>query len=196
MIIGLDKPFFPSIHGDVHKGHKPLTNGVFMTKISDTQQRILVAASTQPQTDVREHMQDLKSPAIRDKVVESMLKHGLIIEAPDSEEVVYIISAAGLAAIGKEQTAEPANKEPEPIAEKPTEQPEAKSKGGSKKQIMIEMLLRDEGASIKQMMDATGWLKHSVHGAMANLKKEFFAKHGKTITGSKADGNDRIYKIV
>ena len=71
-----------------------------MTKLSDTQQRILVAASTQPQTDVREHMQDLKSPAIRNKVIESMLKHGLIIEAPDSEEVVYIISAAGLAAIG------------------------------------------------------------------------------------------------
>jgi len=165
-----------------------------MTKISDTQQRILVAASTQPQADVREHMQDLKSPAIRDKVVESMLKHGLIIEAPDSEEVVYIISAAGLAAIGKEQIAEPVNTEAE--VEKATEQPEEKIKGNSKKQIMIEMLSRDEGASIKQMMDATSWLKHSVHGAMANLKKEFFAKHGKTITGSKADGNDRIYKIV
>jgi hypothetical protein len=175
-------------------------NGVFMTKISDTQQRILVAASTQPQTDVREHMQDLKSPAIRDKVIESMLKNGLIIEAPDSEEVVYIISAEGLAAIGKEQTAEPENNEeeqqPEPVAEKPTEQPEEKIKGSSKKQIMIEMLSRDEGASIKQMMDATSWLKHSVHGAMANLKKEFFAKHGKTITGNKNDGEDRIYKIA
>lgn len=160
-----------------------------MTKISDTQQRILVAASTQPQTDVREHMQDLKSPAIRDKVIESMLKNGLIIEAPDREEVVYIISAEGFAAIGKEQIAEP-------VAEKATGYPEAKIKGSSKKQIMIEMLSRDEGASIKQMMDATGWLKHSVHGAMANLKKEFSAKHGKTITGSKADGEDRIYKIV
>lgn len=160
-----------------------------MTKLSDTQQRILVAASTQPQTDVREHMQDLKSPAIRDKVVESMLKHGLIIEAPDSEEVVYIISAVGLTAVGKEQIAEP-------VAEKATEQPEEKIKGNSKKQIMIEMLARDEGASIKQMMEATSWLKHSVHGAMANLKKDFFAKHGKTITGSKADGEDRIYKIV
>ena len=171
-----------------------------MTKLSDTQQRILVAASTQPQTDVREHMQDLKSPAIRDKVVESMLKHGLIIEAPDSEEVVYIISAAGLAAVGKELIAEPKNNEekqqPEPEAENIVEQPEAKIKGSSKKQITIEMLSRDEGASIKQMMDATGWLKHSVHGAMANLKKEFSAKHGKTIMGSKADGEDRIYKIA
>ena len=167
-----------------------------MTKISDAQQRILVAASSQPQTDVREHIQHLKSPAIRDKVIESMLKHGLIIEAPDSEEVVYIISAAGLAAIGKEQIAEPANNEPEPEAEKATEQPEAKSKGNSKKQIMIEMLSRDEGASIKQMMEVTGWLKHSVHGAMANLKKDFFAKHGKTIAGNKTDGEDRIYKIV
>ena len=165
-----------------------------MTKLSDTQQRILVAASTQPQTDVREHMQDLKSPAIRNKVIESMLKHGLIIEAPDSEEVVYIISAAGLAAIGKEQIAEPANNEAE--VEKATEPPEAKIKVNSKQRIMIEMLSRDEGASIKQMMDATSWLKHSVHGAMANLKKEFFAKHGKTITGSKTDGEDRIYKIV
>jgi hypothetical protein len=51
-----------------------------MTKLSDTQRRILKAASKEPKSDVRKHMQDLKSPAIRDKVVTSMLNNGLVVE--------------------------------------------------------------------------------------------------------------------
>ena len=70
-----------------------------MTKVSDTQRRILNAASKQPKTDVREHMKELKSPAIRDKVIESMLKNGLIAEDPEADGVVYIISGAGYEAI-------------------------------------------------------------------------------------------------
>ena len=72
-----------------------------MTKISDSQRSILKAASKQPKTDVREFMTHIKSPPIRDKVVNAMLGNGLVVEDPDAEGVVYIISEAGFAAIGK-----------------------------------------------------------------------------------------------
>jgi hypothetical protein len=170
-----------------------------MTKLSPTQQRILEAASTQPKADVREQMQDMKSPAIRDKVVESMLKNGLIIEDPDSNGVVYIISEAGFAAIGQakpaantEEAAPEASEDEKPAKVKKAKK-EPSEKKVSKQQTLITMLQREEGATLAQMMEATGWQKHSLHGAMAGgLKK----KLGYNITSSKEDGKDRVYRIV
>ena len=54
-----------------------------MTSISPTQLGILKAAAKTPLEDIRQHMQELKSPAIRDKVLQSMLKNGLVKEAEE-----------------------------------------------------------------------------------------------------------------
>ncbi len=45
------------------------------------------------------------------------------------------------------------------------------------------LLLRKNGASIAEMMKATGWQQHSVRGAMAGALK----KRGLTITSQKVD---------
>jgi len=174
-----------------------------MSKISDSQRSILKAASKQPKTDVREFMTHIKSPPIRDKVVNAMLGNGLVVEDPDAEGVVYIISEAGFAAIGKKPPAHDAAEEKETAAQEPgakapakKREPKPKREGASKKQIMIDLLSRPEGATIQQLMATIGWQKHSVHGAMANLKKEIHEKHGQTITGTKGEGEERIYKIT
>lgn len=170
-------------------------------KLSDTQRRILKVAAKEPKADVREHMKDLKSPAIQNKVLESMIKHGLVAEDPDAEGVTYVISEAGYAAIGKKPPAPAAQEDttdPETEAEVPVKkrEPKPKREGASKKQVMIDMLSCDEGTTMQQLMEATGWLKHSVHGGMANLKKEIQEKRGQTIVGTKDDGESRVYKIV
>lgn len=52
--------------------------------------------------------------------------------------------------------------------------------------------LRDEaGATIAQLMEATGWQQHSVRGAMAGALKN----KGHTVTSAKADGV-RVYRIA
>ncbi len=152
-----------------------------MTNLSPTQYRILDASSKQPKTDIREHMQELKSPAIRDKVVESMLKHGLIIEDSDADGVVYIISDAGLAAIGKKAAPMPVSGKAKP-----------KREGMSKQQMMLDLLSRNEGATSQQLQAATGWQKHSVRGAMSNMQK----KLNLTIGAIKNANGERVYKIA
>ena len=42
----------------------------------------------------------------------------------------------------------------------------------SKKQVLIDLLHTKNGATLQQLMDATGWQQHSVRGALANLKKK------------------------
>src|SRR5215472_147130 len=110
-----------------------------MTKLSDSQRAILKAAAKQPKTDVREFISHIKSPPIRDKVVTSLLNNGLVMEDPDAEGVVYVISEAGFAAIGKTppvHTAEEETSKPESEAKAPAEksEPKPKREGASKKQ--------------------------------------------------------------
>lgn len=52
------------------------------------------------------------------------------------------------------------------------------------------MLVRDEGATIDQMMSATKWLPHTVRAAMTGLKKRGYA-----IDSDKIDGL-RTYRAV
>ena len=61
------------------------------------------------------------------------------------------------------------------------------AKGPSRLDQIEQLLARDGGASIAEMVEATGWQQHSVRGAMAGALK----KHGLTITSEKVDGTRR-----
>lgn len=64
-------------------------------------------------------------------------------------------------------------------------QPSAKSP--SRLDQLQVLLAREGGATIAQMVEATGWQQHSVRGAMAGALK----KRGLTITSEKFDGTRR-----
>ncbi|WP_394270823.1 DUF3489 domain-containing protein [Qipengyuania sp.] len=52
---------------------------------------------------------------------------------------------------------------------------------------LAKLLARKNGASIAEMMKATGWQQHSVRGALAGALK----KRGLVITSEKIDGTRR-----
>lgn len=58
------------------------------------------------------------------------------------------------------------------------------TRSASKLDQLEALLLRKEGASIAEMIAATGWQTHSVRGAMAGALK----KRGLTITSEKING--------
>lgn len=62
----------------------------------------------------------------------------------------------------------------------------------TKQQLLIDMLGREGGATLAEIVAATGWQSHTVHGAMSGaLKKRF----GLTITSEKLDGRGRVYRV-
>ncbi|MEO5706670.1 MAG: DUF3489 domain-containing protein [Alteraurantiacibacter sp.] len=67
------------------------------------------------------------------------------------------------------------------------EDPAPAAKSPSRLDQLQTLLAREEGASIAEMVDATGWQQHSVRGAMAGALK----KRGHTITSEKIDGTRR-----
>ena len=55
------------------------------------------------------------------------------------------------------------------------------------------MLRRKEGATIAQIVAATGWQPHTVRGAFAGALKK---KLGLTVTSEKVEGGERVYRIA
>lgn len=67
---------------------------------------------------------------------------------------------------------------------------QARSKQLSKQDQLAALLIRDEGATIAQMMDATGWLPHTLRAALTGLKKKGFAVDSDKV------GGIRTYRAV
>ena len=57
------------------------------------------------------------------------------------------------------------------------------AKTPSKQQQLAALIVRDEGATLDQMIAATGWLPHTTRAALTGLKKRGYA-----ISSDKIDG--------
>jgi len=51
-----------------------------------------------------------------------------------------------------------------------TQKSDAAKRPGGKLGLIVDRLERKTGATIDELVDATGWQKHSVHGALSRLR--------------------------
>jgi hypothetical protein len=127
----------------------------------------------------------------------------------DGRAVLLRITPTGLAAIGVEPdaaaagepVAEPAAAEapkkrgrPKKVAANSESAPTAapRTRADTKQAQVIAMLRRKQGATIAQIVEASGWRPHTVRGFFAGALKK---KLGLTVTSEKVEGKDRIYRI-
>ena len=187
-----------------------------MTQLSDTQALILSAAAQRPERIALPLTESLRGGAAA-KVVGAMLSNGLLQEVDadlrkgepmwretgNGHGTTLVATDAGLAAIGIEP--EDANTAPvgatvaptdEPVpdtASEPDAAPKARTpREGTKQAKLIAMLRAPDGATIEEIMAATGWLGHTVRGAMAGSLKK---KLGLEVTSDKVEWRGRVYKL-
>jgi hypothetical protein len=184
-----------------------------MTKISDTQAIILTAAA-QREDRIALPLPDSLRGGAAARVVGAMLAKGFLEEVDadmrkgepvwretgDGHGVTLTATDAGLAAIGIEP--EDANLAPagaptkEPARDNPTETEAAPKtrtpREGTKQATLIAMLRAPDGATIEEIMAATGWQSHTVRGAMAGALKK---KLGLEVTSEKVENRGRVYKL-
>lgn len=64
---------------------------------------------------------------------------------------------------------------------------------GSKLAILIDLLRRDGGATVQELMTATGWQAHSVRGAISGTLKK---KLGLRVNSDRVTERGRVYRII
>ncbi|WP_418024689.1 DUF3489 domain-containing protein [Paracoccus sp. TD-10] len=186
-----------------------------MTQLSDIQALILSAAAQRPEHIALPLPASLRGGAAA-KVVGAMLAKGFLQEVDadlrkgepvwretgDGHGVTLVATGAGLAAIGiePEDADAPAGANEAPIEEpapntpnEPKAAPKARTpREGTKQATLIAMLRAPGGATLDEIVAATGWLSHTARGAMSGALKK---KLGLTITSEKVDGRGRVYAI-
>jgi hypothetical protein len=181
-----------------------------MTKLSDTQLVILTTAAQRPGHLALPLPGNLRGGAAN-KVVGAMIAKGLLAEVyadkgdplwhenGNDRGMTLVATDSGLAAIGIEPAA--ADSAPTGADEAPSADtaavadpaPKARTvRAGTKQAMLIEMLRAETGATIDEIVAATGWLPHTVRGAIAGALKK---KLGLDVTSEKAEGRGRVYRL-
>ena len=123
----------------------------------------------------------------------TILTSSLVINDTRDWLVRYLIDSAGLdpeTAVLAALRAVIALKLPEPAPQPVTPR---QPRTGTKQETILALLRRPEGATIAQIVEATGgWMTHSVRGFLAGLKKK-----GVTVTSEKPKGaTERLYRTA
>ena len=177
--------------------------------LSTTQYDIIEHAIDQTNGQIVWFPDNVKGGA-RHKVIQGLFNKALITR--DGQDN-YFVAAEGYDALGRDRPT-PAPLHPDPEVEAAVSAAEAnwaqekqvaaqrllkvgvegnpRMRDNSKQATVIQMLQRPEGATIQQIMDATGWQAHTVRGTFAGAFKK---KLGLTIVSEKAVGGERTYRI-
>ena len=190
-----------------------------MTKLTETQTLVLNAGAQRPENIALPLPKGLAGAAAK-MAVSKMIEHGWLQEVDanirrgeplwretgDGHGTTLVVTGAGLLAIGIEPVvastvtnlrrakleqvtrpkdaleASPSSATPKPVA----------IRAGTKQAEIIALIQRPEGASIAEIVEATGWLAHSARGLISGgLKK----KLNLPIISEKVTGRGTVYKI-
>jgi hypothetical protein len=189
-----------------------------MPKLTDTQTIILSAAAQRPDNIALPLLTGLHGAAAK-KVVTLMIGRGWLDEVDadtrkgeplwretgDGHGTTLVVTDAGLLAIGIEpvvaSTMTNLRKAKLELVTRPKDAPEASRssatprpvsiRAGTKQAEIIGLIQRPEGATIAEIVEATGWLAHSARGLISGgLRK----KLGLSVTAEKVVDRGTVYR--
>ncbi len=181
-----------------------------MTKLTETQTIILSAGAQRPENIALPLPKGLAGAAAK-MAVTKMIEHGWLQEVDanlrrgeplwretgDGYGTTLVVTDAGLLAIGIDPVVvktvvairKHADETPAPTLPAASQ---PKLRTGTKQATLISMLRAPDGATVEEIMTATGWQSHTVRGAMAGALGK---KLGLTVSSAKEDGRGRVYRI-
>ena len=176
-----------------------------MTKLTETQTIILTAGAQRPDNIALPLPKGLAGAAAK-MAVTKMIERGWLQEVDanmrrceplwretgDGHGTTLVVTDAGLRAIGIEPVVV---KTVAAIHENPAETPVTKlptPRAGTKQAMLIILLRTPEGATMDEIVAATGWLAHTARGAMSGALGK---KLGLVVTSAKEEGRGRVYRL-
>jgi hypothetical protein len=165
-----------------------------MTKLNDTQLILLTSAAQRDDGALLPAPDTITVPVERlHKAIGMLITKGLAAEMPVANATLALrsegdnhigaaITDTGRTAIGVENPSGSDEHVPPAVAIKP----ERETKAGN----VLAMLQREQGATLAELVESTGWLPHTTRAALTGLRKK-----GHAIDKSKR-GEETCYNIV
>ena len=166
-------------------------------KLNDTH-LVLLSAAAQDQSRLLprpEHLSDKSAQSLATKLMRAGLVDAVTVRSSQphwkvddkARPVGLRMTAQGLAAIGLEEVDERCAPRLEREAEP---QFEREPRAGTKKAAVLELLRREEGATLDELIAATGWLPHTTRAALTGLRQR-----GYTLDKIKSEDSRTVYRI-
>lgn len=176
-----------------------------MTKLTETQTIILSAGAQRPDNIALPLPKGLAGAAAK-MAVTKMIEHGWLQEVDanlrrseplwretgDGHGTTLVVTDAGLLAIGIEPVVVKTVIAMREHAAKAVTHKPPTQRTGTKQAMLISMLRTHEGATMDEIVAATGWLAHTARGAMSGALGK---KLGLVLTSVKVEGRGRVYRI-
>jgi len=176
-----------------------------MPKLTDTQSLILSAATQHPYNLAMPLPKGLHGAAAN-KVVSMMIGRGWLEEVDadlrkgeplwretgDGHGTTLVVTDAGLLAIGIEPAVVKTMAAIRTHAAQPPAPKPPTPRTGTKQAQIITLLQRPEGATIAEIVEATGWQAHSARGMISGALKK---KLGLPVTSEKVDGRGTVHRL-
>ena len=178
-----------------------------MTDLTATQTRILSAGAQRPGSLAMPLPKGLHGATAK-KVVSMLVGRGYIEEVDanirkgeplwretgDGHGTTLVVTEAGLAAIGVEPVVVETMARVRKASEKQKPSVTLKaSRAGTKQAQLVAMLEEQGGASILEIVTATGWQAHTIRGTISGVLKK---KLGLDVISEKVEARGRVYKIL
>ena len=176
-----------------------------MTKLTETQTIILSARAQRPENIALPLPKGLAGAAAK-MAVTKLIEHGWLREGEanlrrseplwretgDGHGTTLAVTDTGLLAIGIEPVVVKRFAAIREHAAKAAAPKASSLRTGTKQAMLIAMLQRTEGASIAEIVVATGWMAHTARGAISGVLKK---KLGLAITSAKDVARGPVYRI-
>lgn len=177
-----------------------------MTKLTETQ-TIILSAGAQRSENIALPLPKGLAGAAAKMAVSKMIEHGWLQEVDanlrrneplwretgDGHGTTLIVTEAGLLAIGIEPMVVKTVVDIREHAVKVAATKPPTQRAGTKQAMLIGMLQRPEGASIAEIVEATGWMGHSARGAISGKLKN---KLRLCVAAEKVEGKGTVYRII
>lgn len=177
-----------------------------MPRLTDTQ-TIILSAAAQRADNIAMPLPKGLHGAAANKVITMMIGRGWLEEVDadlrkseplwretgDGHGTTLVVTDAGLLAIGVEPVVIKTMAAIRTHVAQPPAPKRLTPRAGTKQALLIEMLQRLEGATMEEIVAATGWQPHTARGAMSGALRK---KLGLVVISEKEEGKGRVYRIA
>jgi hypothetical protein len=161
-----------------------------MASLTLTQSEVAIVTAAAVRSDAQVVLPTTMKPASAQRLIGKLIKHDLVAAAESEGAVSHHLTPAGYEAVGlKPPSVEPAPAPSE--ANRTTASVSDAPQTLTKRERVLALLSRPEGASMAELITATGWLPHTTRAALSRLRSS-----GRTLEKSLREDGMTAYRIV